>query len=112
MAKQITKHTVGVTINGQKQTININVDWSGIEHAQILNWASRSRIIDFQRVLRSKTPEFVASLNGKTFHASEMGNNVKTRDDKIADLVRAGIPEPVATLIVDNPEQAAKLLDK
>lgn len=112
MAKETTRHTFKVTIDGTSTTINIQIDWSGIEHVQILNWAARSRIIDFQRVLRGKTPEYVKSLDGCTFRASEMGKNIKTREDKINELVTAGIPEAIATQIVDNPESVAKLLAK
>ena len=95
-------------------TLNITYDFSGCSDDQVRLWAAAERRIAVQRVLRDTCkPEFLKQLatNGLTIHATECGKRIRSREDRIDELVTTyGWPKRFAILYVDDPEQAKSLM--
>ena len=54
--------------------VEINIDFDDCSREQLLEWASRERIIALQRVLRTRGEAYVAGLQGRlAIRASEIG---------------------------------------
>lgn len=92
--------------------LNVVFDFTGCTRDELVGWALGDRRIALQRWLRTKTPEYLETLKSDGFrvHARDAGSAQKTREDKIRELVNAGIPETLAAQIVDDPEAVEKLM--
>lgn len=94
-----------------KHNLNVTLDFSGVDDATVLDWATDNRIISLQRVLRAADDDYLHSLNGKLeLHASACGGKIETPAERVAKLVRAGMPEKLAKLAVENPTKFAELI--
>ena len=79
-----------------------------------MEWAMYGRKVALQNVLRAKSPEFLDDLKkkGLRVHARDAGKNFQSREERIEELVRLGIPENIATMMVDDPGKAAAVMQK
>ena len=95
----------------KKHNINIELDFTNIDNAQILQWAADNRVIALQRVLRATDDEYITSLGGKlAVHATACGSKLETPTEKIAKLIAAGMPPAMAKLAVENPMKFEQLM--
>lgn len=92
--------------------VPVEMDFNGCDDITVRQLASRSLRIDLQRVLRTKTPEYLNELarTGLKINWRDAGRDIRTRDDKIAELVAAGMPERLAVLSIDDPTRFAELM--
>ena len=104
------KRTVSCKVSGGRlpnnfsQTFNLEIDYNGVTLGQLLDWASAERKIAFQRIREYGSMEFIKSMaKGFSVHASRCGTKIKSRDDRVNDLVTAGWNKAVAELYVDDP---------
>ena len=117
MAKVILASRVsgGNLPNDFSTTLNITYVFDGCSDDQVRLWAAAERRIAVQRVLRDTCkPEFLRQLakDGLTIHATECGKRIRSRDDRINDLITTyGWPKQFAVLYVDDPEQAKSLMN-
>lgn len=122
MAKQndsnVVKATVGVSGGSLPKdfsaSIPVEMDFSGATREELVEWAMYGRKVSLQRVLRTKSPEYLKGLqnDGLKIHARYAGHDIKTRDEMIADLVAQGVPETYAVIVIDNPERARKMAEE
>lgn len=106
------QHTFSIT-NHMKEKVQVSVtfDFSTCTAQDIKSWLVSDRTIALQRPARGLTKdEIVDSYNGQTLLANEVGKKVKSRADRIAELVNVGIPEPLATMAVDDPAKFEKVM--
>ena len=96
-----------------KHTGNALVDYSGMSIASILAYADDNRIIALQRPLRTMSDDELRKhlANPLKMHATACGGKIVTDAERIAALVRAGMPEPLARLSVTDPTKFAALMD-
>jgi hypothetical protein len=85
----------------------VEMDFTGATREELIEWSIGDRRVAAQRWLRSKSPEYLEELakSGFRVHAREAGHQVKSREDRIKELVAAGVPQPVAEVIVDDPSK-------
>lgn len=113
----MSKLSIVVGVSGgnltKKHTLNVEIDFTGIDQKQILEWAADSRVIALQRTLRATNDEHLATLSKSTLkiHAGSCGSKIETPEERIKKLIAAGMPEPLARLSVTNPTMFAKLMD-
>jgi hypothetical protein len=93
---------------GPSTQITVWIDFSHSTDEEIRNWLASDRAIAGQRPWRTLTIEEIDALDGQTFHASTIGTKVKSREDKIMDLVKAGLSRELAEFSVDNPDVFAQ----
>lgn len=104
-----TTQTLSFSVSGGNLSIkhsgNVILDYSGHSVAQILNYANDNRIIALQRPLRNMTDAELKKLlsNPMKMHAAACGGKIVTDAERIAALVRVGMPEPLARLAVTDP---------
>lgn len=56
--------------------IEVNISFEGCAEAQLLEWATRERIIALQRTLRSRGESYVADLGGRLeVNAKDIGQD-------------------------------------
>ena len=107
--------SVSMSISGgsltRKHVINVQLDFSNIDNARILQWAADNRIIALQRVLRATSDEYLDGLGGKlSVHADGCGGKIETPAERISKLISAGMPAALAKLAVENPTQFATIM--
>ena len=93
--------------------VPVEMSFEGCDYDTACQIASRSLRIDLQRVLRTKTPEYLTELT-KTrlkINWAEAGQQIKTREDKIKELVAAGMPQKLAIMSIDDPTKFAKFME-
>ena len=97
----------------RKHSLNVEMDFNGVDQKQILEWAADNRVIALQRVLRATDDAHMEKLAAKPLkiHAVACGSKIETPAERINKLVAAGMPEPLARLSVENPTMFAKLMD-
>lgn len=85
----------------------VEMDFTGATREELIEWAIGDRRVAAQRWLRTKTPEYLNELSKSGFriHAREAGHQVKTREEKVNELVAMGVPQAVAEVIVDDPSK-------
>lgn len=109
-----TFSTKGGSLN-QAHTLTVEFVYD-MDNDPILDWATAERKIAFQRVLRTKTDEFVAGIESPyKLRAIDAGKNIVTPAERVAELVATGIPQKIAETLVYNPDKMAqfeKMLDK
>jgi len=98
------KHVFSIT-NHAKETVKLSVtfDFTTSSDADIKSWLVSDRTIAFQRPSRMLSVEEVEALDGSTILASDAGKKVKSRAERIAELVNVGLPEALAEMAIDNP---------
>jgi len=99
--------------HGFSAVIALTVDYTGTTEEERLSWCTANRAIAWQRPARDKlSPDFLRELakTGHTVHARDCGKALLSREERIAQLEAAGIPTALAELMIDNPEQATKLM--
>lgn len=98
---------------GAKHAGNALIDYSGMSVASILAYADDNRVIALQRPLRLFTDEELKKhlVNPIKIHATACGAKIVTDVERIAALIRAGMPEPLAKLSVTDPTKFAALMD-
>lgn len=96
-----------------KHTGNALIDYSGMTVASMLAYADDNRIIALQRPLRTMSDDELRKhlANPLKMHATACGGKIVTDAERIAALVRAGMPEPLARLSVTDPTKFAALMD-
>ena len=107
------KHTFSTTNdNKEKVQLAIVIDFTSASDSDIVSWLSSNRVIAGQRPWRSLSIEELQDLDGTTFVAQRIGQKVKSRQEKVAELESLGLPEKVAVAAVDDPEKYAKVMGK
>lgn len=90
----------------RKHTLNLTLDFTGVEHETLLGWAADSRVIALQRVLRATSDSYLDELGGKlAIHANACGSKIMTMDDQIEALVKTvpGMTRDMARTLLTNP---------
>lgn len=97
---------------GTKHSGNALIDYSGMSVASIIGYADDNRIIALQRPLRLFSDDELRKhlANPIKIHATACGAKLVTESERIAALVRAGMPEPLARLSVTDPTKFAELM--
>ena len=106
-------HAFNVTPHGSKTKtpLSVTLDFTTSSDADIKQWLASDRTIAMQRPMRSLTSdEILANYNGQTMLASDVGQKIRSRAERIAELVNVGIPNDVAELAIDNPSAFAEIM--
>lgn len=111
----MSKISVSMSVSGgnlaKKHVISVNLDFSGVDNTQVLQWAADNRVIALQRVLRATDDAYIEKLGGKLdVHATACGGKIETPAERIAKLVSAGMPPALAKVAVENPTKFAELM--
>ena len=111
MAKTKTVTTTFSTKGGsltKAHTLTVDLVYN-LETDPIMDWATAERKIALQRVLRTKTDDFVAGIESPyKLRAIDAGKNIVTPAERVAELVSAGIPKKLAETMVYNPDKMAE----
>lgn len=107
--------SISMSVSGgalsKKHVINVQLDFSNIDHNRVLQWAADNRIIALQRVLRATSDEYLDGLGGKlSVHADACGGKIETPTERISKLIAAGMPPMLAKMAVENPTQFATIM--
>ena len=106
-------HAFNVTPHGTKTKtpLTVTLDFSTSSNADIKQWLASDRTIAMQRPMRSLTSdEILANYNGQIMLASDVGQKIRSRAERIAELVNVGLPNDVAELAIDNPASFADIM--
>lgn len=98
-------------VNGEKCQTTLTFDFSTSSDADIKSWLARERTIAFQKPFRMLPLDEMKNANDTVVLASDAGKRVKSRAERIAELVNVGLPEEVATMAIDNPSAFAKFIE-
>ena len=97
-------HSLKITNSAKEAvTISLTFDFSGSTDSEIKSWLAGSRAIAFQRPTRALSADEIRKMDGTTIYASHAGQKVRSREEKIGELVSAGLPRGLAEMAVDNP---------
>jgi len=88
--------------------VPLTVDFRGCSGDEFASWAMSDRVIAWQRPARGLAAEFLRKLSkeGITTHARACGSQMKSPEERVAELVGMGVAPELAALIVANPEAA------
>lgn len=101
----VTEHTLSITNeHDEKVTIKVKFDYSTTSNADIIAWLNANRAIAFQRPARKLSVEEIKSLDGSTIEAKSAGRKVQSREEKVQNLINAGMPRKLAEFSIDNPQ--------
>ena len=106
-------HAFNVTPHGSKTKtpLSVTLDFTTASDADIKSWLASDRTIAMQRPMRSLTSdEILANYDKQTILASDVGKSIKSRTERIAELVNVGLPNDVAELAIDNPASFAEIM--
>ena len=112
-----TVRNVSFNVSGGSLSVkhggNALIDYSGMSVGSLMAFADDNRIIALQRPLRLFTDEELKKhlANPIKIHATACGAKLVTDAERIAALVRAGMPEPLARLSITDPTKFAALMD-
>ena len=116
MANEKNTNTITRTFNVTKGSLSkphqvtVEFNYDGVEQETILGWATDQRVIALQSVLRKTSDGFVEGLpNPFKIRAVDAGKTIRTPEQRIAELVDAGIPRAIAETIVNNPDKLAEM---
>jgi len=106
------KHSFSITNHAkEKVVVSITLDFTTTSNADIKSWLASDRTIAMQRPMRSLSlDEITSNYNGQTILASDVGKKIKSRAERIAELVNVGLPNDVAELAIDNPSSFADIM--
>lgn len=96
---------------GEQTSLRIKWDFTNASDNDIRSWLAGNRRIAFQRPSRSLSIDELNELDGSTIMATSAGKKVKSRSERIDDLVAAGLPKALATFAVDNPSEFDKIVN-
>jgi hypothetical protein len=99
------RHSFKIT-NHQKQVVTVSVtyDFSTVSDADIRQWLASDRTIALQRPARSLSEDEIRdTYDGQVILANEVGKKMKSRQERIQELVNVGIPEKLAEVAIDDP---------
>ena len=105
-------HAFSITNHSkQKASVSVTLDFTTSSDADIKQWLASDRTIAMQRPMRSlSSDEILANYNGQTILASDVGKSIKSRVERVAELVNVGLPSDVAELAIDNPSAFAEIM--
>ena len=95
---------------GPSTQLTVHVDFSTASDQDIKNWLTSNRIIAGQRPWRDLGVEELKEMDGTTFVAQNIGQKVKSREEKVQALVTAGLPRKLAEFSIDNPSEFEKVV--
>lgn len=113
LGKQIgkVKHAFSIKNHaGETVKLSVTFDFSTCTDSDLKQWLVSDRTIAFQRPTRLLSRSEIEELDGTTILANEAGRKVKSRSERIAELVAVGIPEKLAETAIDNPESFATMM--
>ena len=108
------RHSFKIT-NHQKESVTVGVtfDFTTVSDADIRSWLASDRTIALQRPARSlSASEISETYDGQTILANEVGKKMKSRQERIAELVNVGIPENLAEVAIDDPAKFETIMAK
>ena len=97
---------------GDRIQTTITFDFSTCSDSDVKQWLVSDRTIALQRPMRSLSSDEIKEMDGSIILATEVGKKVKSRAERIAELVNVGIPEKIAEVAVDNPAAFAEIMEK
>jgi len=107
------KHALSITNdNDEKVSLSVTIDFTTATDAEIKSWLCSNRGIAGQRPWRKLSLEEIEALDGKTFVAQTIGQQIKTRKEQIQLQMNSGLSEEMAIIAVDNPEIWASILER
>ena len=110
-AFNITTHGKDADGRPDKTSVSVTFDFSTSSDADIKQWLASDRTIAMQRPMRSLTSgEITSNYDGQIILASDVGKKIKSRAERIAELVNVGLPNDVAELAIDNPSSFADIM--
>lgn len=96
-------HVFDVTNSSDvKVRLSVTFDFTTASDADIKSWLVSNRVIAFQRPTRTLSASEIHELDGTTIVAQHAGQKVKSRAERIQDIVNAGIPESIAIKMADG----------
>jgi hypothetical protein len=105
-------HTLSITNDkGEQTTISVLFDFTTSTNQDIKSWLCGNRTIAFQRPTRSLSVKEIEALNGTTIIAQNAGQKIKSKEEKVSQLVSAGLPRKLAEFAVDNPDKFNSVVD-
>jgi hypothetical protein len=100
----IVEHSFNITNDAKdKVQLRVKIDFSTASDADIKSWLVSNRVIAGQRSWRALSKVELEDLQGQTFVAQHIGRKVKSREERIQELVTAGLPRKLAEFSIDNP---------
>ena len=108
------RHSFKIT-NHQKQAVTVSVtyDFSTCSDSEVKQWLVSDRTIALQRPARALSDaEIRETYDGQTILANEVGKKMKSRQERIAELVNVGIPEHLAEVAIDDPAKFETIMAK
>lgn len=106
-------HTFSTTNHAKdKVQTKVTFDFSTCSDQDICTWLLKDRTIAMQKPMRNLSKDEMEAMDGVVVLAQDCGKKVKSRSEKIAELVNLGIPENVAALAIDNPAAFAEIMEK
>ena len=96
--------------HGDKVQVSVKVDCRTASDTDCKAWIVSNRIIAGQRPWRALDKGELEALNGQTFIAQDIGRKVRSRAERIAAYVNAGIPEALAAVAIDNPDKFKEIM--
>ena len=106
-------HAFNITPHGTKEktSLSVTIDFTTASDTDIKSWLASDRTIAMQRPMRSlSSDEILVNYDGQTILATDVGKSIKSRAERIAELVNVGLPEDVAELAIDNPSSFADIM--
>ena len=91
--------------------LRVTFDFRQASDNDIKSWLCGNRRIAMQRPLRSLSVEELTELNDTTVNVNDCGKKVRSRAERIAAYVAAGIPEKLAEVAIDNPDKFQAIMD-
>jgi hypothetical protein len=111
MIGQVVDNFSITNARGETTSMRITWDFSTASDNDIRSWLAGNRRIAFQRPSRALSIAELNELDGSTILATSAGKKVKSRDERIAELMASGLPEKLAIFAVDNPSQFASIVE-
>lgn len=106
------QHSLRITNDfKEKVELNIVIDFTESNDQEIICWLASNRTIAAQRPWRALNADELRELEGKVFHASDIGCKIRSKEEQISALVSAGLPRKLAEFSVDNPEKLSDLMN-
>lgn len=97
--------------NGNTTSLRVEWDFTTATDNDIKSWLCGNRRIVFQRPTRSLSIDEINELDGTTIMASSAGRKIKSREERINELMAGGLPEKLAIFAVDNPSKFHEIVD-
>jgi len=101
------------TKNEEKEVAKMSagIDFEGITLGQLCELACQPLIIRRQAIERKLSVEEIESSKGSVIHYSQMGLKIKSREEKIQEIMSAGLPRTLAERAVDDPQGFKALMN-